>query len=384
MKLNRILKLPRNYSLFLFGARNTGKSTLIKEQFMDALYIDLLDPETEDRFSRSPKELKYIVDALPDSVSHLIIDEIQKIPKLLDIVHSLIESSKVRFILTGSSARKIKRGSANFLAGRAFVYNLYPLSHIELGDLFNLKEALQYGTLPKIFHFKNEVEKKDFLNAYAYTYLKEEVWAEQLIRKLDPFRKFLEVASQMNGKIINYSKISRDVGVDDKTVQQYFQILEDTLIGFSLEGFQHSIRKRLISKPKFYFFDTGVKRALAKELSIPVNESTYQYGELFEQYIILECIKLSSYYKKDYTFNYYMTKESLEIDLVITRPGKPLLFIEIKSKNNVQQQDIKELRLLKKDFPEAEYLCLSNDPYTKSIEDIKIYPWQIGLKYIFS
>lgn len=380
----RLLNISKNQSLFLFGPRNTGKSTLIKALFPEALYLDLLDTDLEDRFSRSPKELKYIVDALPKEQTHVIIDEIQKMPKLLDIVHSLIESTDVKFILTGSSARKIKRGSSNFLAGRAFVYHLFPFSYFEIKSAFELTQCLSFGMLPKIFHFTNDEDKLSFLKAYAQTYVKEEVWSEHLIRKLEPFKRFLEVAAQMNGKLINYAHIARDVGVDDKTVQQYFEILEDTLIGFSLPGFQHSIRKQLLSKPKFYFFDTGIKRALARELSTPVHRGTYHYGELFEQFLILECIKLASYNSRDYRFSYYMTQSGVEIDLVVERPGLPLLFIEIKSKDNVQDHDLKELRLLKKDLLDAEYVCFSNEQYVKNIDGIMIYPWAEGLQQFFT
>lgn len=379
----RLLTVSKHQSLFLFGPRNTGKSTLIKQEFPKALYIDLLDPEQEDKFSRTPKELKYIVDAMSQEHTHVVIDEIQKVPKLLDVVHSLIESTSFRFILTGSSARKIKRGTSNFLAGRAFVYHLFPFSYFEVAGQFDLNTSLSFGMLPQLFHFSSDEEKASFLKAYAHTYIKEEVWAEHLIKKLDPFKRFLEVAAQMNGKIINYYRIAKDVGVDDKTVHQYFEILEDTLLGFSLNGFQHSVRKQLLSRPKFYFFDTGIKRALARELSLPIQPSTYQFGELFEQFIILECIKLSSYLQKDFRFSYFMTKDGVEIDLVVERPGKPLLFLEIKSKDNVQEHDIKELRMVKRDLPDAEYACFSNDECKKKIEGVDVYPWREGLKQLF-
>ena len=381
--LERLLKLPTNQNLFLFGPRNTGKSTLIRATYPDALLIDLLDYEEENKFASNPKELKYIIDALPDSITHVIIDEIQKVPKLLDTVHQLIESSSKYFILTGSSARKIKRGASNMLAGRAFVYYLYPFSSIELKQDFNLNKSLAFGTLPKIYHYSNAEDCQEFLKAYALTYLKEEIWAEHFINKLDPFRKFLEVSAQMNGKIINLHKISLDVGVDEKTVKAYFTILEDTLIGFFLEGFQHSVRKSLLSKPKFYFFDTGVQRALSRQLSIPVEASTYQYGNIFEHFIILECYKLASYSRKDYKFNYYMTKDGVEIDLVVTREGKDVLFIEIKSSSNVKDYDLKALRMLKIDLPDAEFVCFSNDQRKKIIEDISVYPWQEGLRTYF-
>ena len=382
--LNRLLRLPKNKSFFLFGPRNTGKSTLIRRAFPKAYLIDLLDIELEEKFARNPKELQYLVDALDNQVTHVIIDEVQKVPKLLDAVHNLIETRNKHFILTGSSARKIKGGASNLLAGRAFVYHLYPFSFLELGKNFNLDKCLNFGTLPSIYHYEEIEDCISFLKAYAHTYLKEEIWAEHFIKKLDPFRKFLEVAAQMNGKIVNFHRISLDVGVDDKTIKQYFSILEDTLIGFFLEGFQHSVRKRLLSKPKFYFFDTGVKRSLSRQLSLPIQKGTYQYGEIFEHFLILECMKLSSYRQDDYRFSYYMTKDGVEIDLVIERPGQKTLFIEIKSKENVSEYDLKELRLLKADFSDGEFVCFSNDLYKKNIDGIMVFPWMEGIKYFFN
>ena len=380
--LTRKLTLPQNKSFFLFGPRNTGKSTLIRETYKESLFIDLLDPIMEDKFLRSPKELKYIVDALPEKTQHIVIDEVQKVPALLDVVHQLIESTGKYFVLTGSSARKIKKGGANLLAGRAYVYYMFPFTFDELGGRFDLQKALQFGLLPKIYHYNNNEDCQDFLRAYTHTYLKEEIWAEHFIKKLDPFRQFLEVAAQMNGKIINYHKIALDVGVDDKTIKQYFEILEDTLIGVFLPGFQHSVRKRLLSKPKFYFFDTGVKRALCRQITLPVEQSTYQFGELFEQFIILECIKRNAYNKKDYQFSYYMTKDGVEIDLVVERPGKPLLFIEIKSKKDVSLRDLRELLSLQSHL-DAEFVCFSNDEYPKMIEGVKVLPWQQGIVNFF-
>ena len=228
--------------------------------------MDLLDSSVKERFLRNPSEFYAIVQAFPPETRHVVIDEIQKVPKLLDEVHRLIEETDKIFILTGSSAQKLKHGGANLLAGRAFVYHLFSLSCFELKDQFNLDQALRWGTLPKIFSLKEDAEKNEFLRAYSDTYLKEEIWNEQVIRKLQPFRRFLEVAAQCNGKIINYAHIARDVGVDGKTIKEYFCILEDTMIGFFLEPFHHSFRKRLVEKPKFYFFDPGVVRSLARGL----------------------------------------------------------------------------------------------------------------------
>ncbi|MGH2611964.1 MAG: ATP-binding protein, partial [Rhabdochlamydiaceae bacterium] len=236
---SRFRHFPHKHSFFLFGPRGTGKSTLIKERFdqTECLWLDLLDSEVEDQFFRSPGDLYAIVKALPKQTIYVVIDEIQKVPKLLDGVHRLIEETDKIFILTGSSARKLRRGGANLLAGRAFVYHLYPLSCFELKTHFDLENALHWGTLPKIFSLEDDVEKSEFLRSYANTYLKEEISNEQVVRRLPPFRRFLEVAAQCNGKIINYANIARDVGVDDKTIKEYFSILEDTMIGFFLEPY---------------------------------------------------------------------------------------------------------------------------------------------------
>jgi predicted AAA+ superfamily ATPase len=382
----RLLKLPKNQSFFLFGPRGSGKSTLIKKCFDDksSLWIDLLDLEQEERLSLHPQELAYQVKALKPGIRHVVIDEVQKIPKLLDVVHSLIETTNKYFILTGSSARKLKHGGANLLAGRAFIYNLFPFSFLELGNNFNLYDALIYGMLPKVQLLENTDEKNQFLRAYTRTYLKEEIWAEQFIRKIDPFRKFLEVAAQCNGKIINYTNIANDVGVNNKTVKEYFLLLEDTLLGFFLEPFQHSFRKRLSLKPKFYFFDTGIVRALTNSLSIQIRSGTSAYGEIFEHFIILECMKLASYFKPDYRFSYLKTKDDAEVDLVIERPGLPILFIEIKSSEQVSMKDLRTLREVKKGINNCEAVCLSNDKLAKNIEGIDVLPWQEGIKTYFA
>jgi predicted AAA+ superfamily ATPase len=302
---------------------------------------------------------------------------------MLDVVHSLIERTDKKFILTGSSARKLKQGGANLLAGRAFVYHLFPFSFLELGEQFNLQAALQWGLLPKIEFLNTDQEKLHFLQAYALTYLKEEIWAEQFIKKLDPFRKFLEVAAQCNGKIINYANISRDVGVDDKTIKEYFSILEDTLIGFVLEPFQHSFRKRLSLKSKFYFFDVGVVRTLTRSLSLPLRFSTSLYGELFEQFLIIECWKLISYFQPEYRISYLQTKDDAEIDLVVERPGLPILFVEIKSSTQVRSEDLARFAKLVEDFGKCEAVCFSNDSHEKIIGNIKVLPWQLGLQKYF-
>lgn len=369
----------------LFSARNTGKSTLIPSTFPEdkSISIDLLDPMEEERFIRNPNELKEIVQALPPHITHVIVDEIQKVPKLLDVVHQLIRNTNKKFVMSGSSAKKLKYGGANLLAGRAFIYHLFPFSFLELLPNFNLAEALRWGLLPSIYHLETAADRTKFLQSYSLTYLKEEVWAEQFIRKLDPFRRFLEVAAQSNGKILNYANIARDVGVDDKTVKDYFNLMEETLVGFFLEPFHHSFRKRLSAKPKFYIFDVGVCRALARQLSLPMQTSTSYYGDTFEQFIIVECYKLAMYFHPEYRLSYLRTQEDVEVDLIVDRPGLVPLFIEIKSKNSISEQDLSSFQKLISEFPKCEAVCFSNDTYIKKIGDITVYPWMQGIQQYF-
>lgn len=381
LMIPRLLNLPKNHNILLFGARGTGKSTLLRSIFKESntYWINLLDPTDEEKFALRPQELIAIVKALPGNTTHIVIDEIQKIPKLLDVVHLLIESTDKKFVLTGSSARKLKRGGANLLAGRAFVYNLFPYSFMEIQQTFDLAKQMRFGSLPQIINLSEQEELKRYLISYSNTYLKEEILEEQIIKNLTPFRRFLEVAAQSNGKIINYSKIARDVGSSDINVKEYFSILEDTLIGFLLEPFHSSFRKRLSQKPKFYFFDTGVARSLSRQLSFELIPQTSAFGEVFEHLVIIEAMRLISYFCPEYKASYIRTKDDAEIDLVIERPNKPLLCIEIKSNSNVLEADLSKFVKITKDL-NCEAICLSNDKVAKIYGNIKVMPWQQGLK----
>lgn len=379
--VGRLLKLKKSRNLFLFGARGTGKSTLIRVEFAGprTLWIDLLKEEDEERYRKRPQELS--AQLQNQAYDWVVIDEVQKIPKLLDRVHLEIEKKRTKFVLTGSSARKLKRGGANLLAGRASTYHLFPFSFLELGKLFRLDEALQFGTIPVLFELQNPEDKRDFLRDYVQTYLKEEILTEQIIRKVEPFRDFLEVAAQSNGQIINYKKIGDDIGVDDKTVRSYFQILEDTLVGFHLPSFHRSIRKRQRVSPKFFFFDTGIKRALEKTITLPLVPQTFAYGKAFEHRVILETSWLNSYGQLDFTLSYLRTKDNVEIDLVIERPGRPDLLVEIKSTTTVTESDVKSLKIFLKSWPKkAEAQVWSLDPNEKKIDSVECLFWTEGLK----
>jgi predicted AAA+ superfamily ATPase len=370
-------------SFFLFGARGTGKSTFLKQYFSrdeTVLWIDLLDPEEEDRYSRNARELTEQLDAAGKKVKWVVLDEIQKVPKLLDVVHCRIETARTRFAMTGSSARKLKRESTNLLAGRAFIYNLFPLTHRELGADFNLDEALRFGTLPGLLKFGSIEEKSAFLRAYALTYLKEEVWSEHLVRRLDPFRKFMEIAAQCNGEIINYANIARDVGADIKTVQSYFEILEDTLVGFLLEPFHQSVRKRQRQAPKFYLFDPGVRRALDRTLTVDLKPGSYSYGKAFEHLVIAEAWRLNAYGQCDFRFSYLRTKDDAEIDLIVERPGRATALVEIKSSDRIDDRDTRSLERFAAAMPRTQAFCLSRDRAAKKIGSIYALPWQQGLR----
>lgn len=381
----RIVKISKTHSFFLFGARATGKTTLLTEAFLKEhlLVVDLLDPTLDERLAQNPSLLKTIIGSNPDK-KWILIDEIQKNPKLLDVIHSISNEKKIKFILTGSSARKLQRGSANLLAGRAFKYVCHPLTHFELENVFELQDILQFGALPEIFSLSID-DKKDYLRAYVETYFKEEIVAEQIVRKLRPFKNFLTVAAQMNGRVLNISKIAHDVGVDHATVQNYFEVLEETLVGFLLEPFHESVRKRQRQASKFYYFDLGVVRALKKNLDNQVIAGTFEYGDSFEHFVIMEIKRIADYFQPDWQFSYLRTKDDAEIDLIIERPGLPRVAIEIKSTENISKLDkrtIPTYKSLVRDIKNCEAFLLSQDPLEQKIDGIWCLPWQKGFKAI--
>ena len=315
----------------------------------------------------------------------IVIDEIQKNPKLLDIVHKGIVENKIKFALTSSSARKLKKGAANMLAGRAASFQLYPFSAFELGEDFDLLRALKYGGLPAYWD-KPRMSDRDCtrsLYSYVSTYLKEEVAAEQLVRNLDPFRRFLICAAQMNGKIVNYSKIERDAGIAPSQSTRHFEILADTLIGEYLEPYSQSVRKRQTQKSKFYFFDTGIVRALKNMVEEDLVPSTFEFGDLFETFIINEFTRLRSYHEKRWSYSYLRTKDDVEVDLIIEKPrGKPIL-VEIKSQSKITKEDFAAFLKISKEFPGSDKYVLSNTARSFEIEGIQCLHWQDGLKQIF-
>jgi len=380
-------------SFFLFGARGTGKTSFLREFFADArtLWIDLLSDSEFLAFGRAPalleERIKAQVVKTGQAPEWIVIDEVQRVPKLLNEVHRLVEDRKfqpkLRFALTGSSARKLKRGGANMLGGRALLNNLFPLTFLELGGDFNLETALRWGSLPEIWTAPDDITRAEALKSYYHTYLREEIREEQLVRQLDPFTRFIEVAAQVSGKIVNFSAIGREAGIHGGAVQRYFEILEDTLLGVFLPAFHRSVRKQQTMSPKFYLFDLGVQRAIQNSVSAPLTAQSYDFGNLFEQFIILECVRLNSYLRKDFRLSYLRTKDDAEIDLIVERPGKKPLLVEIKSSENVDAVEVRKLARFLDDPAFDKGLFLSRDAQPRVLHDIPIFPWQQGLRHIF-
>lgn len=376
--LNRILEIDPANSFFLFGARGTGKSTLLRHQkFLqkECQWIDLLDPEEEEKYSLRPELLLQEVRAMNKKPKWIVIDEIQKAPKLLNVVHKLIESSDIKFALTGSSSRKLKRMGANLLAGRAFKFQLFPFTSMELGSQFQLDDVLNWGCLPSTQNHKTAKQRALYLKTYYETYIREEIVAEQAVRNLNPFRMFLPICMQNETEPLNFSKMAEQAGVDTKTVQNYYEILCDTHVGFFLNSYSKSIRAVQKQAPKFYFFDCGVRRAIEKQLNIPIQKKTTEYGKLFESWFINEAYRYNEYAQLDFNFSYLRTKDDAEIDLIIEKPNKTVCLVEIKSADHVEDRHLKHLIHFKEKFPGAEAFCVCNETKTRIKHGVTIIHW---------
>ena len=384
--IQRKLNPSKINSYFLFGPRGTGKTTFLSKLYSpdDTLFVDLLNIDLIDELLLDSSRFQALIDQPEHIHKRVVVDEVQKYPRLLDVVHQQIQQKKRQFILTGSSSRRLKQTGVNLLAGRAWTYHLYPFTSEELGDRFDLKKALQWGGLPEASLAEDPLSAREFLNAYVGTYLEKEIQQEQWVRNLEPFRKFLAIAAQMNGKIINKSSIAREVRIDDVTVARYFEIVEDTLLGFFLPAYHHSIRKAQKQAPKFYWIDPGIVRALNRTLSVELLPQTSAWGEAFEHWVILEFKKNASYQRLDWEFSYIRTKDDVEIDLIITRPGQNPLFVEIKSKTQVHESDAKALETLGIDLnSKAEKWLLSNDPIEQKFGSTRALFWKDALRELF-
>lgn len=386
MFINREIKLPDNHHFFLFGPRQTGKSTLLNQLFEgNAVFFNLLDNELYRKLLANPEIFKKEVLSIIENSTkkYIIVDEVQKVPALLDEIHYLIESNIDKiFILSGSSSRKLKRFQANMLAGRAWTYNLAPLTYRELDEKFDLMKIMRYGSLPPVFKMDSDLEIQEFLRSYVNTYLQDEIELEANIRNLSGFLRFLPIAASQNGELLNYSNIARETQVSYKTVREYYKILEDTLIGFYLMPYSKSIRKKLNKHSKFYFFDLGVVTAINKNLRNSLNPLSYEYGKIFEHFIILEIFRLNNYFKLDLNISFYRTESGAEVDCIIESPVGKKLAIEIKSTANPDKKMLKGIYSFREKVPEAIGILACRIKKPQKINDILILPWQKTLELI--
>lgn len=377
--IKRQIKLPRDKSFFLFGPRQTGKSTLLYSLFPKetTYYYDLLKTEEFTRLSAHPELFREEVVSRGKKITHIFVDEVQRIPALLNEVHYIMESpNSPFFVLSGSSARKLKRSNANMLAGRALSHHLHPLTANELTNQFSLTKALQIGALPKIYLEENNLDAQARLRSYVEIYLKEEIEIEAQVRNIGMFIHFLSIAAGENGNVINFSNIARETGTSYQSVKAYFQILEDTLIGQFLFPYNKSLRKRLSKHPKFIFFDTGVVRALTKKLTVPLEPKTPDYGRAFEHFVILEILRQSDYQSLDYSFSYYRTESGAEVDLIVETPRGKTFAVEIKATDRVDSPHLRGLKSFAELCPKAALYRASTSSKRRRDGKIMILPWE--------
>ena len=361
--INRFLSIKSEIdsSIFLFGARQTGKSTILRQQFPESIYIDLLDNSVKERYQRRPT-LLYETLKDKEEGTLVIIDEIPEAPELLNEVHRLIVEAGLVFILCGSSARKLKRKGHNTLGGRAFPVYLYPFVSAEIPD-FDIDRAVAYGTIPPHHLAKNPSR---LLAGYIDVYLKEEIKEEALVRNLNAFHRFLEVAALTDGEIVNYNNIAQDCGVHATTVNAYFDILEDSLMGYRIPAFRKVMKRRLMQAPKFYYFDIGVANHLLhrKEMS----RGSVDYGHAFEHLVIQEIYAWLHYTHSEETLSYWRTYTGIEVDAVI---GDARVAIEIKSTEEIQPRHIKGLKAFGEEHPDSRRMVVSLDKFNRRIGDIE-------------
>lgn len=372
-RIQKILDVQDD-SVFLWGARQVGKSTLVKKLFPNAIVYDLLKSDEYYRLMRRPQLLREELLSF-DENTLVVIDEIQKIPALLDEVHWLIVNNGIRFILCGSSARKLKRVGTNLLGGRVLSVSLFPLVSAEIPD-FDLFHAINNGMIPRHYMSKNPQKR---LEAYIGVYLKEEIQEEAVVRQLSSFNRFLDVAAQCDGEMINYTNIAQDCGVSAVTIKEYFNILEQTLIGYMIPAFTLTKKRRAITTRKFYYFDIGVVNHLLNRSNL--QPGSIDFGHAFEHFMIQEIIAYLSYYEKKEKLSYWRTAGGYEVDAII---GDARVAIEFKSSDEVQSKHTKGLKAFEEDFPEARKIIVSLDRNKRILNGIEVIPATEFLKMLWN
>jgi len=372
--LRQLSTFPFSQSFFLFGPRGTGKSLWLKNRFPEALYIDLLKPDTRRQLEARPERLEELVKGSPNTHT-IIIDEVQKVPDLLNLVHYLIEENKeLQFILTGSSSRKLKRSGVDLLAGRAVLRKCHPFLLSELGDRFDEEKILQNGLLPLIW---NSPYPKAELGAYIDLYLKEEIQQEGYVRNLGDFSRFLETISFSQGSVLNQSEISRECEVERKTVSGYIGILEDMLLSIRLPVFTKRAKRRLIRHEKFYFFDTGVYRHLRPKG--PLDKPSEIEGIVLEGLVMQHLRAWIDYSQNDTSLYYWRTKSGTEVDFILYG-SEIFTAIEVKNSAKVRRSDLGGLKAFREDYPESQQLLLYRGKDKLQVDGILCLPWELFLK----
>ena len=369
------INLPPGQAGFLWGPRQIGKSTFLQARFPDSLWLDMLDTELQLGLSRRPGTIREIIAAAPPHQRRkpIIIDEVQKVPLLLDEVHWLIENRKLSFLLCGSSARKLKGGRANLLGGRAWRYEMFPLVSAEVPDL-DLLRALTHGLMPS--HYQSARPNRS-LYSFVRDYLREEIAAEALARNLAAFAKFLDLVGIMNSEMVNYAKIAADVGVDAKSVRSYFSILEDTMLGSFLPPFDNKQgRKQLVATPKFYLFDPGVARTL--RMTTIHSVSGPEAGHLFETFLLNELRAYRAYHDLQTPLTFYRTRDGAEVDFII---GKGEVAIEAKISDRVRTADLRSMTSFLGEHPRSRAIVVTQEPRKRVIDlggkRVEIHPWRV-------
>lgn len=374
--LTRIQKLLeiRDDSMFLWGPRQTGKSTLLKQLFPDAPYYDLLKSEVYTLYKMKPSRLRDEC-MMMDEGEVVIIDEVQKIPELLDEVHWLMVNRGIHFILCGSSARKLKRSGANLLGGRAIRKTLHPLVSAEIPD-FDIDKAVNVGMLPRHYLASSPAKR---IQAYVGDYLQQEVIAEALVRNLDSFTRFMEVAAISDGEMVNYTKIASECGVSSKTVKEYFVILQETLLGNMLPAYTKTVKRRVQVAPKFYYFDVGITNYLLHRA--PLRRGTAEYGHAFEHLIVQEVMAYMDYSESMKGLSFWHTQNNVyEVDLVV---GNAEVAIEIKSSDNVTTSHLKGLKAFGEEHPDCKLIVVSLEERPRMMNSVEIWPAQAFLKRLW-
>lgn len=349
-------------SVFLFGARQTGKSIFLGMQFPNAVFIDLLDAKMRRRFRAKPELLYEMLQDKQES-SIVVIDEIPLVPEVLNEVHRLIQQKNLRFVLCGSSARKLKRKGHDTLGGRALPCYFYPFVSAEIAHL-DLDKALLYGMLPPHYLAKNP---ERLLDGYIDVYLREEIKEESLVRNLDAFERFMEVAATCDGEIVNYENIASDCQVSAKTVKEYFGILSDTLIGYTIPAYTKVVKRKVVQAPKFYYFDVGVYNHLLNRTSLA--PGTSEYGHCFEHFVIQELVAYIGYTHNRKKLTYWHTYNGKEVDAVI---GEAEIGIEIKSTDEVQNKHMSNFKEYLEEFPNSRTIVVSRDPITRRVGNVEV------------